>query len=75
MSTERCACGHAKSYHDGRFGCWSDRCMNLCVAYLAVVLPDPGERPVFGVHRLRPDEAWTPEPLSDYWTQAKRWKP
>ena len=72
--SERCACGHTKSYHDSG-GCVVDRCENVCRAYVAVVLPDPGERPVFGVHRLPADEAWTPEPLSEYWEQSERWKP
>lgn len=74
-SRERCRCGHAKSAHWEPVGCVSVRCENVCVAYAPVLLPDPGERPVFGVHHIAAEDAWTPEPLSEYWSQDKRWKP
>lgn len=71
----RCRCGHKASKHDDRFGCAAEPCLNLCVAYVPVRLPEPNEPIVFGVHRLDPDEAWTPEPLSEYWDQSERWLP
>jgi hypothetical protein len=71
----KCVCGHRESMHDERFGCIADRCMNVCVTYRPIIVPRPGERPVFGVHRVMPGEAWTPEPLSGYWQQKERWKP
>lgn len=55
--------------------CAADKCMNVCWAYTPVVLPGPGERIAFGVHRLAAEDAWTPEPLSEYWNQSERWKP
>lgn len=75
MTRERCRCGHARRYHIEGIGCATDKCMNACWEYVPVVLPRSGERPVFGVHRLAPEEAWTPEPLAEYWNQDKRWRP
>lgn len=73
---EKCRCGHSRGMHiKDRYFCTTDKCMNVCIAYIPIRLPAIGERPVFGVHQLDPEEAWTPEPLSEYWEQAERWKP
>ncbi len=70
-------CGHWLSMHWTSTGgfCTADRCMNVCNEFRPDARPSPGERPVFGVHHLPADEAWTPEPLSEYWNQDDRWKP
>ena len=73
---EKCRCGHSRGMHmNDRDFCTADGCMNVCYGYAVIVLPGPGERPVFGVHHLDPEEAWTPEPLSGYWEQEEPWKP
>ena len=74
MSREVCKCGHKRGFHlNDRDFCTTDKCMNVCHGYTPVVLPTRGERLVFGVHRLDPAKAWTPEPLSEYWDQEERW--
>ena len=75
MSRELCQCGHTRLAHWLGAGCVAGRCLNVCMGYVPIVLPDPGERPVFGVHRIPRAEAWTPEHLSGYWDQDERWKP
>jgi hypothetical protein len=54
--------------------CTADECNTAwpeqsCWEYAPVVLPEEGERPVFGVHRLAPQDAWAPEQLGEYWSQ------
>jgi hypothetical protein len=81
MSDGACRCGHSRSRHDGRrcntfrsIGrtCWGeDHCD--CREYDDSVLPPPGEKPVFGVHRLPSREAiaapaWRPD------TEAARYR-
>lgn len=76
MNRERCECGHNRGAHlNDRDFCTTDKCMNVCHGYRPIMLPGPGERPVFGKHRIPPRQAWTPEPLSECWDQDERWDP
>lgn len=62
----KCVCGHTERWHlpaavpGGYRQCMTNRCMNVCDEWRPThVLPAPGERPQFGVHRLPPAEADT----------------
>lgn len=57
----RCRCGHTLGWHMASPSysfrpCMTNRCMNVCDDFDLLIEPLPGERPIFGVHRVR--EPW-----------------
>lgn len=78
-----CHCGHALSHHlrwnggpcGAKIGAAvSDWSICPCEDYDDAVLPDPGERPVFGVHHLATRDAeWTTASDTEREAAFRKW--
>lgn len=84
MST--CRCGHQIRHHDARGGKCRGSALTpdgygglgvpfcSCAKLEDALLPEPGEKPVFGVHRLPSAEAaWTTEPEAERERRFREW--